>query len=76
MLTRLFYQTNGLFKQVMAVHIPAPNSWWMVLVNTDSDSSNNQEDSEPEEIVLRLQGILCNKDIPPVLKSPRFWIFN
>jgi hypothetical protein len=25
------------------------------------------EDSEAEEVILRIQGIVCNRDLPPIL---------
>jgi hypothetical protein len=54
---------NGSFKEAIVTHVTAPRSWRMLLPETD--------DEEAEEIVLRVQGILCNKDLPPISKVPR-----
>lgn len=61
------FQANGLATQAAVTQISAPHSWRMISVK----SGDSADKDESEEIVMRLQGIICNKDLPPVTKTPR-----
>jgi hypothetical protein len=62
------FQENGLGKKITITYSAAPLSWRMVLpANADSN--------EREEAVIRLQGILCNKDLPPILYTPKYTLY-
>jgi hypothetical protein len=62
------FQENGLGKKITITCSAAPLSWRMVLpASADSD--------EREEAVIRLQGILCNKDLPPILHTPKYTFY-
>ena len=36
--------------------------------------AQEQEDSETGEVVLRIQGIVCNRDLPPIKKPFRMYV--
>jgi len=36
--------------------------------------TQEHEDSETEEVVLRIQGVVCNRDLPPIKKPLRMYV--
>lgn len=49
------------------IYFAAPLSWQMMF-----PASSGSDDLEPEEVVMRLQGVLCNKDLLPIFDGPKY----
>lgn len=56
------YQENGIIKNTQPIQIKRPRCWKLA---TAPDDQSNQE-----ELVLRPQGIICDRNLPPV-KRPQ-----
>lgn len=54
--------TTGLAEKAEVTEYDTPRSWRIIIPTQDKDIS--------EEVVLRLQGIVCGKDLPPVSRIP------
>ena len=50
----------------------------MAMAGSQNWKFGTQEDGdvEAEEVVLRLQGIICNRDLPPIQRPFRVWVIR
>jgi hypothetical protein len=58
-----FAEHDGLADKVTIAEYNKPRSWRITLPT--------QENEIFEEVIVRIQGIVCNKHLPPVLTIPR-----
>ena len=55
---------DGELNSSVVQHLPAEEIKWRLTKHSDGSD-------EVEEVVLQIQGVLCEKDLPPVKISPR-----
>lgn len=58
------HQDKDLQSQTAVQNFQNPYTWRLINLGPT-------EQSEPEEVVLRVQGVLCSKDLPPITNKPR-----
>lgn len=54
-------QEDGVAKDAEPVHINRPSSWKL--------ATAVGEEGEKEELVLRIQGIICDRNLPPIRRT-------
>ena len=58
----IFQSSTGLADKAEVTEYDAPRSWRITIPTQDNNTF--------EEVVLRLQGIVCGKDLPPISRIP------